>query len=81
MLILNFAQYFGKLFECPSEGYNTYFKGKVEVPVKGGTDEVIEIIGGKAGVTLTNHNNLQPMGKIPFNLSRRRIVPLPQKRN
>lgn len=75
------SEYLGKLFECPFEGYNIYFKGMVEVLVERGTDEVLEFIGGTTGDTLTNHNFLTPMGKMLLNLVRRGIVPRPQKRN
>lgn len=50
-----YYEYMRNLFECPFEGYNTYFKGKVEVPVKGGIDEVLGFKGGTTGVTLTSH--------------------------
>ena len=70
------------ILKVPNEGFETYFKGPVNMKVMGYTKtEIIKAVGGKKGVNVMNHNDLTPLNKLLFNLVKKFVVPRTQKKN
>lgn len=66
----------GKIQKTPTEGYDTYIKGKGSVNVGSYlTSDIFEALGGQRGKKVMSHNDLSPLNKLLFNLVKKTILP------